>query len=75
MQLRRMDPELLLGLVYRSGYGAYWLTGERRHASLIKHLLYVLYDALVEWSLKSWLWWMLGVSLLIVHKNDILGKM
>ncbi len=70
-----MDPKLLLGLVYRSGYDAYSVTGRRKHSSLMKHLLYVLYDALLEWSLKTWLWRVLGISLLVVHKNDILGKM
>ncbi len=75
LQLQKTDPNLLLGLVFRSGYGAYCLTGERRHSSLSKHLLWVLWDAMLEWSLKTWLWRVLGISLLVLHKNDILGNM
>jgi len=41
----------------------------------LQHLFYVLYDAVMEWSLDSWLWWALGLSLLVVHKNDFISQM
>ena len=48
--------------------------GARRNNELWKHLLAILLDRLLTWSLETWVWRVLGVSLLLAHKNDILKK-
>jgi hypothetical protein len=38
----------------------------------LKHLVVVCADAFLTFSINTWLWRLLGVSLMVANKNDIL---
>ena len=73
-KVRRMDPNIMCGLTLRSRVLQYRLTGEPRNQELWKHVLAGLVDRLMFWSTHTWLWKLLGISLLLPHKDDILKK-
>ena len=69
-----MDSNIMCGLVLRSGVLQRTISGEARHKTLWKHILTGLIDRLVFWSARVWLWKVLGISLLLPHKDDILKR-
>ena len=74
LQVRCMDPEIMCGLNERSQILLLYPDGKRRNREWWKHLLAGPVDWLVFWSIDSWLWRLLGISLLLPHKGDILKK-
>ena len=73
MQLRQQDKNLLVGLVTRTNVLSRTVSGSRRNKECWKHVLAVVLDVLLTFSINSWLWRLLGVNLLIANKNDILN--
>ena len=69
-----MDSNIMCGLTLRSRVFQYQLSGEPRNQELWKHILAGLVDRLMLWSTRTWLWKLLGISLLLPHKDDILKK-
>lgn len=74
IQLRKEDPKITVGLVKRTNVLSTRPNGARRNKELWKHLLAVPLDRLLTWSLETWIWRILGASLLLSHKDDILKK-
>lgn len=74
VQLRKEDPKITVGLVKRTNVISTRPNGARRNKELWKHLLAVPLDRLLTWSLETWIWRVLGASLLLAHKDDILKK-
>jgi glycerophosphoinositol glycerophosphodiesterase len=73
-KVRRVDSNIMCGLTLRSRVLQYQLSGEPRNQELWKHILAGLVDRLMFWSTHTWLWRLLGISLLLPHKDDILKK-
>ena len=73
LQLRRQDRNLLVGLVTRSKVLSTRVDRSRRSTWCCKHLVTACADMLLTFSINTWLWRFLGISLLIANKNDILG--
>ena len=69
-----MDSNIMCGLTVRSRILQYQINGEPRNQELWKHTLAGLADSLIYWSIHTWLWKLLGISLLLPHKDDILKK-
>ena len=74
VQLRKDDPKIAVGLVKRTNVLSTRPNGARRNKELWKHLLAVPLDRLLTWSMETWIWRILGASLLLAHKDDILKK-
>ena len=69
-----MDPNIMCGLTIRSRALQYGINGKPNNKTLWKHLLAGLVDTALFWSTHTWLWELLGISLLLPHKGDILSK-
>ena len=69
-----MDPNIMCGFTVRRAELQYKTTGEPKNRGLWKHLLAGLADTAVFWSTHTWLWGVLGISLLLPYKGDILEK-
>lgn len=73
-QIRSMDSTIMCALTLRTTFFQYKINGEPRNQEPWKQTLTGLLDTLVYWCISSWLWKLLGVSLLMPHKGDILKK-
>lgn len=74
LQIRSMDSTIMCALTLRTTFFQYKINGEPRTQEPWKQTLTGLLDTLVYWCISSWLWKLLGVSLLMPHKGDILKK-
>jgi hypothetical protein len=72
--VRRMDPKIMCGFTVRREELQYTTSGEPKNQELWKHLLAGLVDRAVFWSTRTWLWQLLGISLLLPYKGDVLEK-
>ena len=69
-----MDPKIMCGFTIRREELQYTTSGEPKNQELWKHILAGLVDRAVFWSTHTWLWEVLGISLLLPYKGDILEK-
>ena len=74
VQVRKEDKNILVGLITRSSVLSWKLDGSPRNSQLWKHTLAVVMDWILTVSINSWLWRVLGISLIVINKNDILSK-
>ena len=64
----------MCGFTIRREELQYTTSGEPKNQELWKHILAGLVDRAVFWSTHTWLWEVLGISLLLPYKGDILEK-
>ena len=69
-----MNPGIMCGLTVGSALLQYQISGEPKNRELWKHALAGVADRLLSWCVDTWLWRLLGISLLLPHKGDILKK-
>ena len=73
MQVHHADERLVVGLVTRDGVLSTTTEGSPRNSQCWKHYLVVLLDKILSLSIRTWLWRILGISLILANKNDILS--
>ena len=69
-----MDPNILCGFTVRNNILLLYPDGRRRNKEWWKHMLAWPVDRILFWCLDRWIWRLLGISLLLPHKGDILNK-
>lgn len=70
-QLRRVDPRIVTALTFRPHFVSYTdiPNGKPRYSSAWKHQLARLGDVVLEWAFHNLLWYITGVSAVLVHKD------
>lgn len=69
--LRRVDPKIVTALTWRPNVVSYdqITDGRPRYKSTLRFLLAVATDYILEWSIHNWLWYVTGVSAVLIHKD------
>lgn len=72
-QLRRVDPKITTALTFRPRFISYddIPNGRPRYKTPWKMILATVGDAVLEWSFHSFLWYVTGVSAVLIHKDYI----
>ncbi|XP_054718618.1 glycerophosphodiester phosphodiesterase 1-like [Uloborus diversus] len=70
-QLRRVDPKIVTALTWRPRFISYEdiPNGRPRSSSAWKTQLALAADAVLDWAFHNVLWYMCGVSAVLVHKD------
>ena len=69
-----MDPSIMCGLTIRRDELQYQLNGQPKNEEFWRHVKAGLIDTAMFWSTHTWLWEVLGISLLLPYKGNILDK-
>ncbi|XP_076329192.1 glycerophosphodiester phosphodiesterase 1-like isoform X2 [Tachypleus tridentatus] len=72
-QLRSANPNIVCALTWRPNFISYdgIVNGQPRFRVPWKKNLAVVGDYLLDWSIHSWLWYVTGVSVVLIHKDCI----
>ncbi|XP_035229139.1 glycerophosphodiester phosphodiesterase 1-like [Stegodyphus dumicola] len=70
-QLRRVDPKIVTALTFRPRFLSYTdiPNGRPRYDSTWKTQLALVGDAVLEWAFHNILWYLTGVSAVLIHKD------
>ncbi|XP_013792750.1 glycerophosphodiester phosphodiesterase 1-like, partial [Limulus polyphemus] len=72
-QLRKANPNIICGLMWRPKFVSSddLVNGRPRFRGPWKMTLGKIGDRLLDWSFHSWLWYVTGVSVVLIHKDAI----
>ncbi|XP_076314596.1 glycerophosphodiester phosphodiesterase 1-like isoform X3 [Tachypleus tridentatus] len=72
-KLRKTNPSIICGLIWRPKFVSHddLVKGRPRFRGPWKMTLAKIGDCLLDWSFHSWLWYVTGVSVVLVHKDSI----
>lgn len=70
-QLRRVDSKIVTALIWRPLIISVenFPNNRPRHKSMVKMFLANVADYILEWSIHNWLWYVTGVSAVLIHKD------
>lgn len=71
IQVRQVNPDVLIGLVCRHNVLSTFPNGVPRDLGWFDYITAILMDKLLIISIRTWLWKVLGLSLLVGNKDDI----
>ncbi|KAL5018305.1 hypothetical protein ScPMuIL_004027 [Solemya velum] len=69
--LRRRNPYILTALTHRHRVLSRKVDGTERNKEPWKRLIAPIFDAILEWSHMTWLWYFCGTSFFLCHKANI----
>ncbi|NXX77993.1 GDE1 phosphodiesterase, partial [Urocolius indicus] len=70
-KMRQADKDVVTALTHRPWLLSYSGDGTPRFSAFWKHYLYVMVDAILDWSLHSFLWRLCGVSGFLIQKDFV----
>ncbi len=72
--IRQRDPKIVMAMAFRPGFisreGAK-SDAKRRFNSLPLHLVALMADVILGWSIHEWLWHFIGLSAILVEKDSL----